>query len=346
MFTSVDQIAAALVGAGLTKTDAEEIAKHAKPCVWLETESIASEDGIALGATKIGGRPDLPAGIDWPVRPPYPNADRIERYRRQIEDPKKYWSWATPAQREEFSRDCAQTIKILEKPFPLAFVAQIDFAEAWRAGPLDPDFPKNGLLSIFYDALESPWGYDPADHVGTRVLFHTSDAGQMTRRELPAELAAATQFAPFPPLRCQAHACLALLPMETADFASLDLAPEIADALGEWWGEDDNMYATEGGSNWKCHRVGGWPTPVQGDMQTECALVAAGHYCGSGDAYRDPGTEAVRASAREWVLLAQIGTDEKAQIVWGDNGQLYVWIRREDLAARRFEAARIVQQCY
>jgi len=33
-------------------------------------------------------------------------------------------------------------------------------------------------------------------------------------------------------------------------------------------------------------------------------------------------------------------------MMWGDNGQLYVWIRREDLIARRFEAARFILQCY
>jgi uncharacterized protein YwqG len=343
MFTSEDQIAAALIAAGVPKTDAQQIANEAKPGIWLETKSASSEAGIAPGATKIGGWPDLPAGVDWPVRPPYPNAARTARYRKKIADPMKYWSWATPAQREEFMRDCVRRVEIAENPFPLPFVAQINFAEVWLAGPLDPDFPRDGLLSIFYDTLEEPWGYDPGDHVGSRVLFHANGTGQLTRREPPAEL---MRHTPFAPLSCHAHACLTPLPMATARFQSLSLAPETAGVFNEWWGENDHMYATEGGSDWKCHRVGGWPTPIQGDMQKECALVAAGYYCGNAGAYDAPETEVVRAGAGEWLLLAQIGTDEKAQMTWGDSGQIYVWIRREDLAARRFEAARLIQQCY
>jgi uncharacterized protein YwqG len=154
------------------------------------------------------------------------------------------------------------------------------------------------------------------------------------------------RYAPFAPLSCHPQACVTPLPIETADFQSLNVHEEIVDALYEWWSEDDNMYGSEGGVDWKCHRVGGWPTPIQGDMQTECALVAAGYYCGDGDAYGAQETEAVRATAGEWLLLAQIGTDEGAQMMWGDNGQLYVWIRRGDLVARRFEAARLILQCY
>ena len=70
MFTSEDQIAAAIIAEGLEAQDAQRIAKQARPCVWLETNSVGDEAQIPLGATKIGGRPDLPAGQDWPVRPP------------------------------------------------------------------------------------------------------------------------------------------------------------------------------------------------------------------------------------------------------------------------------------
>jgi uncharacterized protein YwqG len=346
VFTSEDQIAAALIEAGVKSEDARRIAKEARPCVWLETRSAGDEAEIPAGATKIGGRPDLPDGVEWPVRPAYTNESRVARYRRELEDPKKFWSWASPDQREKFASGAAQMLEIVSKPFPLAFIAQIDLTEAWRAGPLDPDFPRDGLLSVFYDVLEAPWGYDPADAPGARVLYHPVGGGCLTRRDPPAELSGLSCVEPFPPAACHARACLAPLPIQTAHYAALRLSRETTEALGEWWGEDDNMYASEGGRDWKCHRVGGWPTPVQGDMQTECALVSAGFYCGNGDAYRAPETEGVRARADEWVLLAQIGTDEGAGMMWGDDGQLYIWIRREDLVLRRFEAARLVLQCY
>jgi uncharacterized protein YwqG len=346
VFTSENQLAASLVAADLEEQYARQIAREARPCVWLKTRRAAEEADIALGTTKIGGRPDLPAGQNWPLRPPYPAGDRASKYRDGMENPKKYWSWARPDQREKFRRDYAQMIEVIKKPFPLTFIAQINLAEAWHAGSLDPDFPKYGLLSIFYDTLEEPWGFDPADHVGSAVLFHMTDAAQLTRREPPTELTAIERYAPLMPLVCQAQPCLTPLPVNTARFANLNFDEKTADAIHNWWSEDDRMYGSEGGADWKCHRVGGWPTPIQGDMQTECALVAAGHYCGSGDAYSAAETKAVRATADEWLLLAQIGTDGGAQMMWGDNGQLYVWIRRKDLVARRFEAARLILQCY
>ena len=81
-------------------------------------------------------------------------------------------------------------------------------------------------------------------------------------------------------------------------------------------------------------------------MQIECALVSAGHSTGDAKAYRDPAMQSIRNTAPEWLLLAQIGTDEKANMMWGDSGQLYVWIRREELRARNFNKARIILQCY
>jgi uncharacterized protein YwqG len=342
VFTSEDQIATALIAEGLEAQDAQRIAEQARPCVWLETNSVVDEAQIPLGATKIGGRPDLPAGQDWPMRPPYPVGEHAARYREELADPKA-WSWATPEQREEFRRDYEQTIEVIGKPFPLSFIAQINLAHSWRAGPLDPDFPKAGLLSIFYDTFEQLWGFGQADHIGSVVLFHAADAATLTRWDPPGELTSVKRYVPFAPLICHAQACLTPIPRDTPQFGNLNLRREAADAYSEWWSKDANMYGSQDGADWKCHRVGGWPTPIQSDMQSDCALVAAGFQ--QSDALR-PETETARATAGEWLLLAQIGTDEGAQMMWGDSGQLYLWIRHEDLVAHRFDAARLILQCY
>jgi uncharacterized protein YwqG len=336
VLTSEDQIVAALLSAKVEERFAQCFAKQARPCVWLKTDTVSDEAEIAIGTTKIGGQPDLPVGVAWPIRPPYPPGKRAAEYRALIANSKDM----------SFRRHCTQMLDEIDKPLPLIFVAQIDLAEAWHAGPLDPDFPRSGLLSIFYDALVAPKGYDPGDHVGYKVLFHASDTASLTRRELPAELAAVVGDAPFAPLRCLGQACLTPLPIETAHFASLNFDEETVDAIQEWWGGgDESMYAgSDDGTDWRCHRVGGWPTPLQGDMQTECALVAAGYYCGDGDAYSAAATEEVRATAGDWLLLTQIGSDQQSGMAWGIDGRLYVWIRRQDLVARRFEAARVILQ--
>ncbi|MCC9711456.1 DUF1963 domain-containing protein [Streptomyces sp. MNU76] len=43
-------------------------------------------------------------------------------------------------------------------------------------------------------------------------------------------------------------------------------------------------------------------------------------------------------------LLAQFGADGDARTTWGDEGTLYWLIRAEDLAARRFDQARLTVQ--
>ncbi len=44
--------------------------------------------------------------------------------------------------------------------------------------------------------------------------------------------------------------------------------------------------------------------------------------------------------------MLQVDSDDEAGMMWGDAGMLYYWIRDDDLAARRFDRAWCVMQCY
>ena len=328
---------------GFPDSVARQLATLAKPCISLETRSAHEESEIPLGATKIGGRPDLPQGMDWPVRQAYPDAEkRAAEYREDATAPNSKWDWATAEQCDSFRRDNTQMIDLVENPFPLEFIAQINLEEVRCAGPLDPDIPKSGLLSIFYDAAEQPWGFDPSDHVGSAVLFHDQAPDSLNRLDTPPDLTRLERYQAFAPLACRIRAGLAPIPAETAVFRRLGLPEELESLYLDWWIDDDGAF---GPGHWSGHRVGGWPLPIQGDMQTECALVAAGHYCGDSKPYIAPETAGVRATASDWLLLAQIDSDDEADMMWGDSGALYFWIRREDLVARRFDAVRALLQC-
>jgi len=57
----------------------------------------------------------------------------------------------------------------------LAFLAQVDLAEAAEALPADENpLPASGLLSFFYDAYDQPWGFDPEDRHDFRVIYSGS----------------------------------------------------------------------------------------------------------------------------------------------------------------------------
>lgn len=345
MFTGISDIERELLTAGLGRDEAALLAGLALPAVWLRTYPASHVQDIPR--TRVGGFPDLPSGIEWPQRPAFAeDSHSVRELRKQIANPKAAWGrWASAERCEQLRQESERHLVRLLNRFPLTFVAQLDFAELWAAGALDPDMPRCGVLFLFYDTFEQPWGFDPEDAPCARVLFHEAVEASAAR-QAPHELAAFGQQGVLPMFACEPQPCWTPLPLALATTDRLGLTEEMEDCINEWWSEDDHLYASSNGQDWKCHHVGGWPTPIQGDMQTQCALVAAGHYCGNGDAYSDPALESVRATATDWLLLAQLGTDEKAGMMWGDSGQLYLWIRRHDLQARRFEAARVVLQCY
>ena len=101
-----------------------------------------------------------------------------------------------------------------------------------------------------------------------------------------------------------------------------------------WWYE-----VTRDGHD---HRFGGHPLQIQGNMQTECALLTNGFDLSAWN----EAAERLKSDAVNWLMLLQIASDDRAGMMWGDVGNLYVWIHRDALRARRFEEARVVMQCY
>jgi uncharacterized protein YwqG len=93
-------------------------------------------------------------------------------------------------------------------------------------------------------------------------------------------------------------------------------------------------------------RVLGHPNQIQGDMQTECALVTGGLYTGDASGYKDPRRAELQAGARDWRLLLQVDSEDAAGMMWGDGGSLYYWIKEPDLAAHDFSRTWMVLQCY
>jgi uncharacterized protein YwqG len=220
---------------------------------------------------------------------------------------------------------------------PLSFIIQINlseipaFAERGR-------LPANGLLSVFYN-LEI-WGFDPKDGHGFRVVYFDCDASAL-RRTAPPELPAKELL--FGLLKReqkvkQFRACA--LNFEPAlvlpDFADLKLEESLADPYYE-------LLESLG-----CHhRLLGYAEPIQNPMELECEMVTNGLYTGDSRSYSDVRRNEFERSSRSWHLLMQIDTEvEQSDMMWGDGGRLYIWIKEDDLAARRFEKAWMISQCY
>jgi uncharacterized protein YwqG len=90
------------------------------------------------------------------------------------------------------------------------------------------------------------------------------------------------------------------------------------------------------------HQVGGNSEPIQGPVEVE---VSYGRESGGGRRHLDWRASAVVDGARDWMLLAQVDTDDDAGFMWGDRGMLHFMVRPADLAASDFSQVAFTWQC-
>lgn len=262
---------------------------------------IAGPAPAETGASRFGGRPDVPAGFVWPV-----------------------FETAT------FDDDTV-------RPRPLAFLAQFrcgDLAPLDRGGLL----PETGLLSFFYELGSQRWGFDPRDAGCCRVYWFDGTAA-LAPADFPAELEADYRL----PAMGAAARAESTLP-DWDDFSQgRGLEP------GDWdrYQAAVAALAPSGDPDIR-HRLLGWPDLIQGNMTVECELVRRGvSMGGTAPIPQDALLEAERTSVEDWRLLFQLDTvyREGFELMFGDCGRIYFYIRKEDLAARRFHRAWLIQQC-
>ena len=225
------------------------------------------------------------------------------------------------------------------KPRPLAFLAQFDCA---RLSELDPEglLPRTGLLSFFYELGSQRWGYDPQDAGCARVFWF--EEGPLAPAEFPQDLEEEYR-----------------LPELAAELSSGTDAPDFQDAcpaLGYDWTTNDYRAFDQARRELELpypdnlSKLLGWPDIIQNNMTLECELVSRGHYLGGRwesvpleerDALRTP-------SVQNWRLLFQLDTVASGdfELMFGDCGRIYFYIRNEDLLARRFDRAWLVLQCF
>src|SRR3954468_699704 len=60
-----------LVSSGLSRV-ADVIERHARPSIRLTAHAVEDEDTLPLGASKLGGSPDLPPDYEWPRHDYFP----------------------------------------------------------------------------------------------------------------------------------------------------------------------------------------------------------------------------------------------------------------------------------
>ena len=251
----------------------------------------ARDADLPRGASKLGGRPDLPADLAWPAR----------------------------------------------KGRPLAFLGQLNLADV-APFPAAADLPSMGLLSLFYDAHDQPGGVDPDDKDGWRVLYLPHPPELLQRRHSPQALIQTDGV--FAACSLHAYEAVTLPPSDALAVAALGLDDEEWDQYHDLLFEQMELHP-----HTTLHQLLGHPDVIQGDMQVECELAATG--MNALLLLQDPAfVQSLAVGAENWRLLLQLDSDDRARMMWGDCGRLYVWIRADDLATRAFDRAWVMLQCF
>ncbi|MCC6669567.1 MAG: DUF1963 domain-containing protein [Planctomycetes bacterium] len=214
----------------------------------------------------------------------------------------------------------------------LTFLGRISLKELQAAQDVDW-LPQDGALLFFYDTEEQPWGFDPKDRGCCSVLCVPDNA--------PAHAAsdgARSDVEYFPRI----HVGFRRIDSVPSTHRDLVLALDLTDEEAEtFWRAQDQVH-----SGLPRHQIGGFPYPVQGDyMELECQLVTNGLYCGDSTGYEDPRATQLQAGAKSWRLLLQLDTDDDADMMWGDCGTLYFWVREDDARQGCFENVWLILQC-
>lgn len=330
---------------------ASRLAQLARPCVILVPGPLEGAADAPLGATRLGGSPDLPPDIDWPSRPPF-TPERASVYDGPVPGwimlGRHHWlhrllrtaKWKEAARKWERYGWIERQIRSRE--WPLHFVAQIDLAEVHAACPLD-GFPATGRLLFFCDAEDWPWG-KREDQARVRVLFLEQAADTLQRRLPPPELDGPEakellRRGTFGQRTLRPDPWLLPPPLGSREVRALqeeapaDWEPSgpAFSAYDQFW---DDLHAQHpdvfGAQGEMMHQVGGIASSIQEPVEAECASFA-------GDA---PGME------DQWQLILQIDSDIELRMEWGDVGRFYICARKDDLVARRFDRAWTIMQCY
>ena len=264
---------------------------------------IEGKETYKLGATRFGGKPDVPADFVWPTY-------EGEGYDHVV------------------------------KERPLTFLAQFNCAELAK---FDKEhlLPDHGLLSFFYETDTQCWGYDPKDKGCARVYWF-EDISALSSADFPADM---EEDFKFPMVKIKMDSKITYPSWQ--DFSEVFPEEKDYDAFDEVWAErmEDDSKEMENNS-----QLLGCPFVIQNSMFSECDLVTQGYYLGNGwiKIPKEIRQRAEDSAHDRWVLLFQLDTVEcdDFELMFGDDGLIYFYITKEDLAARRFDRIWLILQCY
>ncbi len=260
---------------------------------------------LPLGASKIGGKPQLPRDFEW--------------FSYEGEGWGEYDGFASR---------------------PLSFLMQLNCAEV---KPYDHEnmLPETGMLYFFYDQVTMKWGFEPEDKGSARVFYYDGDIEALSETDFPPTLEPAHIF-PEMALTFTAKTGIPSYEEFTVHIEETDTDWEDYDKAAEAFGIDIERdpaeiskllgYAdlVQGEMLWECESVTRGYSSGNGPLTISKEESAEIHE---------------KSLDWVLLMQLGTVTDEESEWMWGDCGCLYFYIRKDDLKKKNFEDVWVILQC-
>lgn len=258
-----------------------------------------SNSNIALGQSKIGGKPHLPKDFEWP------------------------YFLGTNLDNETKNR-------------PLSFICQINLEEV-KQFDAENLLPNKGMLYFFYDLDTMPWGFEPKDKGSVKVIYKNVSVSELSEINYPDDLS--DKF---------------FVPQQYISFNSEQNLPffeeysDIINPKADWDEYDEKVAKLNIDHNVEPDqqfKLLGYADLIQNSILEECEMVSRGIDCGGAVEIPKKIMKEIKKNTSDWILLAQFGTISE-DIMFGDCGCIYFYIRKQDLAILNFDNIHFSLQCY
>lgn len=278
---------------GLGKELVDKLLDNAKWSLHLVSAPKAKSADVI---SKIGGFPNLPSDIEWPIY----------------------------------------------KGEPMAFIAQMDLSEI----PSTEEFglPSKGVLFFFYDSKQS-WGYSKT-HAGAAQIIYVEDSSL-----IPLKAKVIRKY-----IKDVWVSKKIITKEKKVTFIPELMLPTYSDVDWDSFDVDDDTgyeYSYGWGSHIRSdHWLFGFADRIQSsDPLSEGYRASLKEIEDARSAEPETSngiSDDVRSDPKDWVLLAQFGSDYRGgteEMMWGDCGKIYFIIHRLDFAKKDFRRVWVVLQC-